>query len=980
MVCIIRVVSVIATIAAAASAPLASAQSLPGGPAFPPLVYGGDSPKRLTATAIHHGRVELAWIENIANDTGFEIERRTASGAFTLIGTAPANATSFVDTTTAPATTYAWRVRATLPFGPPAVTDWSLPARATTPKNRPPTLRSTLPADTSIELAAFPALPELAFDVIANDPDGDRVSIRLLCSVPGLICAPCKDAASPARIHVRWNPAYAHSRYTFAGPNDIAYLPHQPIAFEANDDFEPTLHTRLTERLATKEFSTNGASIQFADVTGDGELDTIALATSADATAPDSGALYVWAGATTMNSAPTATLIVPAAWGAAFVGMSGHTPFALEDLTGDGILDLYACAPLADLNGFLNAGAAVVWAGGAGLVGTVQPTATLVDPSGGGVQYELSRGPGALFDDLDGDGVTDVLLGSTKGGNLFWFRGGATMSGTPVPDGTFGPYEHDYFASRSREIDLVDVTGDGRRDLVIAANLADSGSTFDVGAIYVFDGANLTGSPAPLATLSTSRSRTGDRLGDSSTQVLPLFADVTGDGYLDVISAARLADSSSKSDVGAAFVWAGGPAMVGNRSETAALVRTVPQALDGFGTDLAVADVTGDGIPDVIVGSQKLDTTVAVDAGGVVVYAGGPTLTGTAPAWAKLLDTAAVAGDQMRLSSLADLDQDGITDLVLSSGSADLGGVADTGVATVWLGGSALVGTPKPSATLSYSGAASNDQTTFDVLPRDFDGDGALDLLAFAPGADVAGNADAGALLLFAPGKAGWNGTLHETALLTEPAPAVSARFGDRNELRQFADVDGDGHSDLVIGERNAVRNGQKDAGAIYLFAGGPRLVGTLAPSAELDLSHVHKNSLLGTALEIVDVDQDGQLDVVGGAFLDSAYLIGDAGSASIWYGGARLAGVLPSDHRFAVSTAIAFDGLTESVGGAPLTFVDLDHDGDLDFVPSSYDVDWQGVIDSGALYLWFAPLPVDSDPAQTLFVPGAAVSDRLGL
>ncbi len=95
-------------------------------PALPP------APSLLTATAVSRSRIDLAWQDNSANETGFQIERSRSGGAFSLIATAAAGATSYSDTSgLTPNKTYSYRVRAINAAG---ASGYSNTASATTPK------------------------------------------------------------------------------------------------------------------------------------------------------------------------------------------------------------------------------------------------------------------------------------------------------------------------------------------------------------------------------------------------------------------------------------------------------------------------------------------------------------------------------------------------------------------------------------------------------------------------------------------------------------------------------------------------------------------------------------------------------------------------------------------------------------------------------------------------------------------------------
>jgi hypothetical protein len=77
--------------------------------AAPPL-----APSGLTASVVSSTEIDLGWIDNSSNETGFKVEMaKTSTGPYTQIGTTGANVHSFADTSGAASTTYYYRVRAT---------------------------------------------------------------------------------------------------------------------------------------------------------------------------------------------------------------------------------------------------------------------------------------------------------------------------------------------------------------------------------------------------------------------------------------------------------------------------------------------------------------------------------------------------------------------------------------------------------------------------------------------------------------------------------------------------------------------------------------------------------------------------------------------------------------------------------------------------------------------------------------------------
>jgi hypothetical protein len=74
----------------------------------PPVV----APTRLTATAASSSQINLAWIDNASNETGYAIERSPNGTTFTQIATVAANVTKFANTGLTANTRYYYRVRA----------------------------------------------------------------------------------------------------------------------------------------------------------------------------------------------------------------------------------------------------------------------------------------------------------------------------------------------------------------------------------------------------------------------------------------------------------------------------------------------------------------------------------------------------------------------------------------------------------------------------------------------------------------------------------------------------------------------------------------------------------------------------------------------------------------------------------------------------------------------------------------------------
>ncbi|HWP81242.1 MAG TPA: FG-GAP-like repeat-containing protein [Bacteroidota bacterium] len=69
-------------------------------------------PTNLVATVVSDTRIDLSWVDNSDNETGFEVQRKTASTSFTTITTVGAGITTYSNTGLTTGTEYTYRVRA----------------------------------------------------------------------------------------------------------------------------------------------------------------------------------------------------------------------------------------------------------------------------------------------------------------------------------------------------------------------------------------------------------------------------------------------------------------------------------------------------------------------------------------------------------------------------------------------------------------------------------------------------------------------------------------------------------------------------------------------------------------------------------------------------------------------------------------------------------------------------------------------------
>lgn len=112
------------------------------------------APSSLIGTTLSCSKVQIDWTDNSDNETGFKIERKEGTGAYSQIGIVQANVTSFTDTTVSASKTYTYRIKAYNGFGD---SSYSLELPVTTPPcgdlpQAPSNLAVALTSGTSVEL------------------------------------------------------------------------------------------------------------------------------------------------------------------------------------------------------------------------------------------------------------------------------------------------------------------------------------------------------------------------------------------------------------------------------------------------------------------------------------------------------------------------------------------------------------------------------------------------------------------------------------------------------------------------------------------------------------------------------------------------------------------------------------------------------------------------------------------------------------
>ena len=378
-----------------------------------------------------------------------------------------------------------------------------------------------------------------------------------------------------------------------------------------------------------------------------------------------------------------------------------------------------------------------------------------------------------------------------------------------------------------------DVNGDGLADVVVGAPQADPYGRSSAGSAFVVfgrtDGASVDlGKIGAGAGFRIDGAVTSDRLGTALSRA----GDMNGDGLADLIVGAREADNRGRSGSGSAYV------IFGKASTSAVDVANLGS--QGFRIDGATAgeraatvvsggrDVSGDGVPDVMLGSPLADRNLRTNSGTVFVVFG-----------------------------------------KASSGDVDTAALGSGGYA--------------------IDGAAAGDQLSTVAATRDLNGDGRGEVFAGARFADASGRADAGAAYIVRGKGDGTAVDLAQPAAAAQTFQGATAGDNAGATLAQGGDLDGDGRDDLLLGATGTDYNGRSGAGSSYVLlapeAGGSNDLA--APSSAWRIDGAAAGDASGTAFDATgDVNSDGRTDLVVGAPFSDRPSRGDAGSARVLFGG----------------------------------------------------------------------------------------------
>ncbi len=320
------------------------------------------------------------------------------------------------------------------------------------------------------------------------------------------------------------------------------------------------------------------------------------------------------------------------------------------------------------------------------------------------------------FADVDGDGITDKIIGAPSAakssdlGIALVYKGNSTgfdsAYTTLTGDNSFG----------SSFVNLGDEDGDSTEDFAIGAIYGDGEEVSMSGAVHIYKG----GSNGQTIIRKLAGEGPMDRFGISMAS-----GDLNGDGKNDIIIGAPFnTNDPALYQSGAVYVYFA-------PDFTTQVAFHASSKNKGLGWQVASGDINNDGIPDLLISAS----------GKVLGYYGGTTFAPNLDS-PDLTISSSATGFGKSVAVIGDVDNDGYKDIVIGAPNAVINDKRDTGSIYVIKGGTGVrtivLNSPTEDQIVRIDGANLFDRFGASIVTVDAgDGDGLIDIAVGAPNADV---------------------------------------------------------------------------------------------------------------------------------------------------------------------------------------------------------------------------------------------------
>ncbi len=408
-----------------------------------------------------------------------------------------------------------------------------------------------------------------------------------------------------------------------------------------------------------------------------------------------------------------------------------------------------------------------------------------------------------------------------------------------------------------------DVTGDGVADMIVSGPSVEGRGRM---AVSIIDGSRIA-VDLEQAKVQIEVSDYHEVLG------LPVaFAgDVNGDGHGDLL----VGNPGENSDDGAAYLFYGGPDFDGDMELVDADARFFGDQNNQAGFAVAGGgDLDGDGLDDLVFGQPR----AFGDDGAAIVFLGDVSMPdqidiGEAQWMLRGTDREAAG---YALDIVGDVDGDGVDDLLVGAPETPSGDGAAylmPGAGTSGLPGGEM---SLASASIRLSGEVAEsrgDDAAGSVISSvgDLDGDGFADMAIGAPASDSSVGGRSGAVWIVFGSSQGLSERATEASLndvaLRLVGDVAGAEAGASVAAR--GDIDGDFHTDLLVGAPGKTAPNDSVSGAVYLIGDFAELRSSVGDTVDLSDAQMviygsEPDELFGASVSAVeDIDGDGRSEIL---------------------------------------------------------------------------------------------------------------------